>query len=332
MGITSITEQASHYGLSLALGGAEVTPLELAQAYGVFSNEGIVVPYTWNKESGRPVIRKRVLETSVVQDISDILSDDVARSPTFGRHSALNFPDGSVAVKTGTTNNSRDIWVVGYSPDLVVLVWAGNSDGAVLENGASGFSLAPLFRDIMKIAVAKHGTPHSSFTPNTDIKSPTVPDVVQGIIDRDEPHSILHSVDKDNPAVKTEDPENNPQYESWEFGVTHWLEEGDISKHDNARVNTRRFSIEEPRQRATIPLSGTVSIAVRSVDLEDAAYEFYVNNRLIGSSPDPSFSFEPLHVVKPQDRHITIQVIATTSDGVYLAERRYNIDRTGRRR
>ena len=68
---------------------------------------------------------KRVLERQVSQDVTDMLFDDDARVPIFGRGSALHITNPPVAVKTGTTNNARDIWVIGYSPDIVVLVWGG---------------------------------------------------------------------------------------------------------------------------------------------------------------------------------------------------------------
>ena len=151
MGVTSLTQGQNYYGLSLVLGGAEVTPLEMAQVYSVFANEGILVPYVWKHGEQKP--EKRVLERRVSQDITDMLSDDDARAPVFGRGSAMHITNPPVAVKTGTTNNARDIWIIGYSPDIIVLVWAGNSDNTPLEDDATGYYLAPLMRDVIKNSI-----------------------------------------------------------------------------------------------------------------------------------------------------------------------------------
>ena len=332
MGIASLSEDANFYGLSLALGAADITPLELAQAYAVFANEGIFVPYTWDKDPDRHDIRKRVLDATTARDITSILSDDDARSPTFGRNSPLHFRDDPVAVKTGTTNNSRDIWVVGYSPDLVVLVWAGNSDGAVLENKASGFSLAPLFRDIMHIALKKHGSAHAAFNNNDDlVRSPIDPAIVQGIIDSDDPHTILHFISPKNVTEETDDPERNAQYENWEFGLENWLEEHDISKHENARVNRSRFDIEQPKRRSRIVIDESITVVAKDLGIPETTYEFYVNNRLVGSSEQPTFSFEPSHFVRPDEQRFTIQVVARTENTAYLANRTYTIETDGRK-
>ncbi|MDE0243683.1 MAG: transglycosylase domain-containing protein [Candidatus Kaiserbacteria bacterium] len=327
MGITSITEQPEHYGLSLALGSTDITPLELAQAYNVFANEGIFVPYTWKKESMQPTIRKRILSTSVVRDITDILSDDNARSQTFGRHSPLNIDDGSVAVKTGTTNNSRDIWIVGYSPNIVALIWAGNSDNGVLENNAVGFSLAPLFRDVITTAINTYGKRYTSFTPNIPVTSPDTPDIVRGFIDHDEQHAILHYISKDNPTKPTEDPEQDPQYENWEFGVQDWLNESDIGKYENVTVNERIFYIETPKQRNTLSATQPTLVRANAIGLDNPTYEIYYNDTFYAEKDgDPIFFFEPKDV-DPGDREVTIQIIAITDDGIYLAEETYDIER-----
>ena len=136
MGLSTINDPA-RYGLSLVLGGGEVTLLELTNAYGVFANNGI-----YHKQQGILEVRdrdesilekftpveKEVLTENVTTLISSILSDNVARTPTFGAASALNFNDRPVAVKTGTTNNSRDAWTVGYTPTISVGAWMGNNN------------------------------------------------------------------------------------------------------------------------------------------------------------------------------------------------------------
>ena len=207
MGITSLTQNPHHYGLSLVLGGADITPLELAQAYNVFANDGIFVPYKWLFTEGER--RRRVLTKEVARDITSILSDDVARAPAFGRNSAMNIKTPTVAVKTGTTNNIRDIWIVGYSPSVVVLLWAGNSDGTALEGETSGFTLARTFREIILAASETYNKNGPYFPPNTTPPKPA-PDVVAGYIDTKEPHSILHYIQRNNLTKEVVDPSDQP--------------------------------------------------------------------------------------------------------------------------
>src|SRR5690606_38823781 len=110
------------YGLTLVLGGGEVTLLDMTAAYGGFAGDGRVAAHTPILEvtdsSGDELITyeetegRRVLDRQVARQINDILSDNVARTPAFGPNSLLNIPD--TAVKTGTTNDYRDAWTVGY--------------------------------------------------------------------------------------------------------------------------------------------------------------------------------------------------------------------------
>ena len=323
MGITSLTQSPHYYGLSLVLGGAEVTPLELAQVYNVFANEGVFVPHTWkpDEEKRGP---KRVLPKRVAQNITDILSDNEARAPIFGRNSSLHIVSPPVAVKTGTTNNSRDIWVVGYSPDIVVLVWAGNSDSALLENNAAGAHLGPLFKNIMIMASRKYGKQGAYFAKNTVPTEPG-PNVLFGIVDTRDPHSILHYIQKNNPTRSTAEPREDPQYEHWEYAVQEWIKENEITGNQNQTNNptTGNFSIEKPRSR--IYLDRITTIVPTEVPAKRVQYEFYVNNTLIGSSHLRTFSFDPKKILDKNEEEATIRVIANTDSGLYIAEEVYEI-------
>ena len=158
-GITTFTEDPYHYGLPLVLGGGDVKLVELASAYGVFATEGLKTPITYisriEDSSGNIIQRnnttpRRVLESSVAREITDILSDNEARSPMFGSNSLLHFPDHQVAVKTGSTQNFRDGWAMGYTSDRVVGVWTGNNDNTSMVN-APGLSVAgPAWRVMME--------------------------------------------------------------------------------------------------------------------------------------------------------------------------------------
>lgn len=160
LGITSLTRP--DYGLSLTLGGGDVSLLDMTSAYSVFANGGQRVPpvailkitdysgkviFEYKPEAGEQVIRP---EHAYL--ISSILSDNSARSLMFGPNSVLNlsFP---VAAKTGTTNDIRDNWTLGYTPDLVTGVWIGNADYTPMLNSSGLTGAAPIWAQYMEFAV-----------------------------------------------------------------------------------------------------------------------------------------------------------------------------------
>ncbi|NLX08418.1 MAG: penicillin-binding protein [Chloroflexi bacterium] len=175
VGVTSLSSDASQYGLSLTLGGGEVTPLELTTAYGVLANGGVYVPttpilcvtdsdgsilYEYERmcptgtnltdrsksvvASGQPVLDPRIAFV-----ISHILSDNAARSPAMGSNSPLYTPGIPTSVKTGTTDDFRDNWTVGFTRNIAVGVWAGNTDNSPMS-GVSGLQgAAPIWQDVM---------------------------------------------------------------------------------------------------------------------------------------------------------------------------------------
>lgn len=163
-GITTFDKSPYYYGLSLVLGGGEVKLLELTSGYGVFANNGLKKPISFIKKiensSGDVIERtnytpKRVLNSSVAKEITDILSDNKARAPMFGKNSLLHFPNHQIAVKTGTTQNYRDGWTIGYSDEVVIGVWVGNNDNTPMTNGL-GLSVAgPAWRALMEASLNK---------------------------------------------------------------------------------------------------------------------------------------------------------------------------------
>lgn len=180
LGITTLADP-SRYGLALVLGGAEVKPLDMASAFSVFGQDGI-------RHEIRPVLEiigrngeayasaenpgSRVLAADIARKINSILSDNAARTPIFGPHSPLAFPAGvTVAAKTGTTQNFRDAWTVGYTPHIAAAVWAGNNDNRPMRAGADGvFVAAPIWREFMNAALVRF--PETGFTPYTRSASP----------------------------------------------------------------------------------------------------------------------------------------------------------------
>jgi membrane peptidoglycan carboxypeptidase len=205
LGITTLGQDAGRYGLSLTLGGGEVTPLELTAAFGAFATGGKkVTPYSIMRVTGAQghsllderrktkdessplpneanvpsssVLRPPSEETQVLSPqiaflITDILSDRYARMRAFGAQSALDI-DRPAAAKTGTTSDWRDNWTVGYTPDRVVGVWVGNADGQPMEaiSGVSG--AGPLWHDVM--LAAHRGLPPRPFARPDGILETTI--------------------------------------------------------------------------------------------------------------------------------------------------------------
>ena len=166
MGLSSIDDKKNNYGLSLALGAAEVTPLQITNAYAAFANGGLQYDTTIirsvNNKYGDTIFKskstnKRVMSAQGSFLISNILADNATRSILFG--STLNVYDAktraakTVAVKTGTTNDSRDAWTVGYTPQLAIGVWVGNNDNSPMLNGGS-IMAGPIFTKAMGAILA----------------------------------------------------------------------------------------------------------------------------------------------------------------------------------
>ncbi len=256
LGITGLGDK-SKYGLSLVLGGGEVSLLDMTTAYGVFANSGIK-----NNTMGILSVRDRqgnivekfepsdsvVLDKNIALTINDILSDGVARSPTFG--SSLTIP--GVAFKTGTTNDNKDAWIMGYTPTIVVGVWSGNNDNKPMKKGGSAVS-GPAWKDFMIEVLKKY--PTTAFEkPIPDPDYNNLKPILRGVwmgnktvwIDkitgklatentpieaREERvvtnvQDILYSVDKTNPRGGTPtNPTSDPQFYLWNIGVQAWWEQ-----------------------------------------------------------------------------------------------------------
>ncbi|MBW3538080.1 penicillin-binding protein [Candidatus Parcubacteria bacterium] len=181
MGITTLKDRPSKYGLSLVLGSGEVKLVDMVSAYQSFANGGFhheptaILKVTDPKgkviQEAKPDKNPdRVLSQQVAYLISDVLSDNGARAFIFGN--ALTLPGGrKAAVKTGTTENYRDAWTVGYTPSLVAGVWAGNNDNKSMTRAASAIS-APIWREFMAKSLA--GTRNEEFKRPQGIKSVTL--------------------------------------------------------------------------------------------------------------------------------------------------------------
>ncbi len=162
LGITTLTRD--DYGLSLTLGGGDVSLLEMTGAFGAYANNGVLVPrvaitkivdyqgkvvFEYKPDPGKQVVRP---EHAYL--ISSILSDREARVPMFGSDPVINL-SFTVAVKTGTTNDFRDNWTLGYTPDLAVGVWVGNADYTPMNNTTGLTGAAPIWAQFMEFGISK---------------------------------------------------------------------------------------------------------------------------------------------------------------------------------
>jgi len=158
LGITTL-DKSDQYDLSLALGGGQISLLELSTAYAALANNGYYTGYAslldihdadgnllYTVDEKPPL---QILDPRVVWLISDILSDDSARTTGFGWNSTLKL-DRPAAVKTGTTTNFHDNWTIGYTPDLVVGVWVGNSGYEAMHNVTGLTGAAPIWHEVMR--------------------------------------------------------------------------------------------------------------------------------------------------------------------------------------
>jgi 1A family penicillin-binding protein len=170
VGLTTL-QDPQRFGLALTLGGGEVRLLELAAAYGAFATGGLRVEpraiLRVENASGQvlwaapPVSQERVLDERVAFWVTDILADNAARIPAFGESNALVL-SRPAAAKTGTTTDWRDNWTVGYTPDWVIGVWAGNADNSAMVDVSGISGAAPIWHDLMEEVLK--GTPVHEFT------------------------------------------------------------------------------------------------------------------------------------------------------------------------
>ena len=179
-GITT-WDDPRRFGLSLTLGGGEVLMTEMAELYGTFANGGEHIrlnPIIEVRTYDGTVLYKNVcvlenkcqsneaLSPEVAYQVTNILADNRARTPAFGPQSTLTIPGQEVAVKTGTTNNLRDNWTIGYTSNSLVAVWVGNNDNTSMSYVASGITGAsPIWNSIMRTQLSEE-SPHTFPIPN----------------------------------------------------------------------------------------------------------------------------------------------------------------------
>ena len=283
MGLTTLNDP-ERYGLTLVLGGGEVRLLDMTHAFGVFANEGVraeprsilkIEDSQGNLVFESQVSSKRVLDRNVALMISDVLTDNVARTPLWGANSLVNFTTRDVASKTGSTNNLRDAWLMGYTPNLAVGTWVGNNNNAPMGGGLSGLIVTPMWRAFMDFALTK--IPDEKFPqPQIDLSGvkpvirgdyidssllvsaaqtgSTTPDL-SGVINSI--HDILYYVNKNDPqGPYPTNPNADDQFANWEYGVQVWknatygaiLSAEASSTVQSTTETTEVIPVEEPRR------------------------------------------------------------------------------------
>ena len=246
LGIESLGD-ASQYGLSLVLGGGEVTLLEETSAYSTFATRGMYTPpvavLTIDDSSGNKLFQsspapERMLAEEVADAITNILSSNELRAPVFGNMSSLYIPEIPTAVKTGTTQKNRDAWTVGYTGDVVVGVWAGNNDGSYMNKVGGAGAAAPLWKKIVEYIYSEREGKEVGFTPPKPAQFPSYTSPVTGkgrldgdfasIKDAEGYHSILYSTAKDAPRSGG-NARDDVQFTSWESAVQSWARDNGLS-------------------------------------------------------------------------------------------------------
>lgn len=324
LGYTSLSDR-NRFGLSLVLGGGEVELLEHANAFSAFAREGEVSPIMSvlkiEDKDGKVIEefketkKKKVLDANVARMVNDILSDNGARAYVFGERNYLTLGDRPVAAKTGTTNDYKDAWTMGYTPSIVTGVWVGNNSSKEMKRGADGSVVAaPIWHDYMQKILGN--------TPVEGFKKPEIPKTGKAVLDGQiggdrkikidmasgllateytpesfieekiyrEDHCILYYVNKDDPKGDApENPASDPQFELWEKSVQRWAAENNFStstpptEYDNVHKPENRptLNINTPTDRQTIiepTLSSTVSV---SAPKGVGRVEYYIDNNLI---------------------------------------------------
>lgn len=361
-GYTTLQDR-SRFGLSLVLGGAEVKLLEHTSAYATLAREGLRHPTTpilrVEDKNGRVLEQYKKQETRVmgqeaVRKTTSVLTDNNARSFIFGSHSPLILSDRLVAAKTGTTNDFRDGWTLGYTPSLAAGVWVGNNDNSPLVRGADGVVVAaPIWHAYM--AQMLKGTPVESFTkPSPDpVEKPIlkgqIDEVQKLLVDRvtgkvipencrdtypkeytvlkdfKQTHDILFWVDKNDPRGPVpKDPSQDPQFAGWEGPVQRWASQHGYpssSKLQYERCDLRAHQVAptvgilDPAAESTISVNPIVLRASASGNQKIAKVDFYLDGILLHSVTASPYEYSFSNAEYVNGTH-ALRVVATDALGV----------------
>lgn len=319
VGITTLTD-ARTYGLSLVLGGGDVTLLELTSAYSVFANDGARNPHTailrvedmkGNVLEEYEKKEERVVDAQVARQISDILSDNVARTPEFGANSPLYFPGKDVAAKTGTTNDYWDVWIMGYTPGISIGAWAGNNDNEPLEKRIAAFIIAPMWHEFMEYAMEKY--PAGDFVePSPEPEYDSLPPVLRGVWNANPlegVHEILYWVNKDAPRSGGTS-RGDRQLAYWDAPVQMWAS-GQSFGTSTPDTNTGSgFRILSPIAGSFVPRwQPLVATAFYPFPQNIVSVSYFLNGAPMGSANQPPY---PVSYMPTISGPATLQAVAQT--------------------
>lgn len=255
LGLTTLNENAAHYGLGLTIGNASVRLIELANAYACLARLGLFKPWTLRVAATE---ERRLLGENESWLIADILSDNQAREMAFGSYSVLRLPF-KCAVKTGTSSTFRDNWTLGYTPEFTVGVWVGNFDNTPMQDVSGVTGAGPVFRDVMLHLHEKHpatwfarpaAITHARIDPRTGKR--LTPQTPPSRVSREE----FFIAEKMPPVAQASDYDSRGrailprEYAAWLPTSANWL--GDLVTTAGADA--------KPVPRITNPIPGTVVI------------------------------------------------------------------------
>jgi 1A family penicillin-binding protein len=317
-GLTTLTSP-NLYGLSLVLGGGAVKLIDLTGAYSVLAQDGIKHEQSMVLEvrdsSGRVLESykdqsSRVAGQEEVRLVNNILSDANARSGLFQNSLYMTvFQDRDVALKTGTSNDYRDAWAIGYTPSLVVGVWAGNNDNSPMQrHGSSILAAVPIWHSFMSGVI--NSLPLETFN-RPEAQSPQKPILAGDYLYNKQIHTILFYVNRNDPnGPQPLNPWDDPQFTNWEFGALAWAKENlpDFKDYNQTPAETNNtiqntntnyppiVVINEPQPGTFIQNQIHISAKITSLtQLNDI--KVYLNNNVIqdlnaaGSPPEYDFNF-----------------------------------------
>ncbi len=300
LGFTTLKDK-DRFGLSLVLGGGEVKMTEMANAYSTLAAEGIShkqsIILKVEDKNGRVLEQyeddaKQVTDPNYPRLINSILSDRNLRAPLF--HGSLNLtevPGYQIALKTGTTNNYVDAWTFGYTPNLVLGVWAGNNDRTPLQKkGGSILAAVPMWHAAMEQMVQLR--PNETFTEPTPVTA-DIP-MLRGQLDKNNLHTILYFLGRTNDG----------QYPNWEAAVQNWISSHTIqdinmgssySQNQELSNQTQNIDLISPLNGSFI--SGETKAILRTTIPDVQKISLYINGNLVnegnlnnGYYESPAFS------------------------------------------
>lgn len=320
---------AAQYGLSLALGGGEVSVLDMTSAYGVFANNG-------ERAKTTPIIKIETNDSVVVEEFStstkqviprqtallmnDVLSDPYARASIFG---SRYFGDREVSIKSGTTNSSRDAWMIGYTPSISVGAWMGNNNNKPMIQQASARIIGPMWKEFMDYVLTK--VPEESFEDPAEFSSSTKPFLLgEWKGPQNEVHSELYWLNRNDiqgavPGYNSRD----PLFNLFENGVLNWASGQGSSLINSTNSNSGNFvagfNISSPRNGSSFNSNDRVIINTSGFSDQTTQVEYYINDKLIGKSTESpySFSFIPSSIpeIEPENE---LKAVATERLGKFL--------------